>query len=493
MSNIFTQWFLDSSVEPVSNEAAVESAIELERALDDCYNLQTQLSKNNSTGICLINDLCRSYGFPALSDEQLRNVQYLLAGDAGERLVSQALNTVSGLYNIAFHDVILPFDYGRFSSNLDNQIDNLIITDTGIYCIEVKARDINNGVFDFRNLGSEIYQQIGYHKDAILKCLIDANINLSSQVIRTIVVIVDRNGRTNFKITYQDKLNGLGSIAVNLNELVLLLTNGQGSFYLNPNQMQEIANAIKNSRGNSKRNYPLNVCFNITKRDLGRIKQLSLSVTHHLPIEHVIAYNPVLNSHPLVGLNGHLQDMYWYIIGQFSLRGDHRITFSRKELKEIACLKKRNSTQFDEEVCALVKFMKFTEMFNKAEYNSGKMTIVIKERYFALLNSFSEDCCFWNYSLLKRIKYNYAKTLFRLLLERSKEGKYEVTIEEFRRLMAIPTSYKGVTDIIKKTLKELEPFFEGLTCNYSRGRANKITGVSFSFKAFNPEDLLWPF
>ncbi|MEL4236848.1 nuclease-related domain-containing protein, partial [Lactobacillus amylovorus] len=80
------------------------------------------------------------------------NLSNKLAGEAGEVLVDKAVK----IDNEKFHNVILDYNYGnKRNTSANNQIDDIFITHTGIYCVEVKTRNVKTGIFDMRELADQ--------------------------------------------------------------------------------------------------------------------------------------------------------------------------------------------------------------------------------------------------------------------------------------------------------------------------------------------------
>lgn len=205
---------------------------------------------------------------PILSDDQLMNLSNKLAGEAGEELVDKAVK----IDNEKFHNVILDYNYGnKRNTSANNQIDNIFITHTGIYCVEVKTRNVKTGIFDMRELADQgIKDQIGYHKDAVLNVLRDPNNHLKeilpknlSSLIYNVVVIINRKEK-DFQITNTDELTRFGAHILKAEDLNLAMTNGlKEDIYLTDDQIDKIAKVIerKNAGTEGERLYSDNILF----------------------------------------------------------------------------------------------------------------------------------------------------------------------------------------------------------------------------------------
>ena len=205
---------------------------------------------------------------PILSDDQLMNLSNKLAGEAGEELVDKAVK----IDNEKFHNVILDYNYGnKRNTSANNQIDNIFITHTGIYSVEVKTRNVKTGIFDMRELADQgIKDQIGYHKDAVLNVLRDPNNHLKeilpknlSSLIYNVVVIINRKEK-DFQITNTDELTRFGAHILKAEDLNLAMTNGlKEDIYLTDDQIDKIAKVIerKNAGTEGERLYSDNILF----------------------------------------------------------------------------------------------------------------------------------------------------------------------------------------------------------------------------------------
>lgn len=495
MTASFYHWF---SSNQVTNEIAVQTAKETERLLDPNYNYLTQLSINNLANIRKLNQCFQNYNqlnfeqIPILSEDQLQQTEYLLAGDAGEQLVDQTVKKLANSTKIIFHNVSLPYQYGNYRGNYDNQIDSLLITETGIYCIEVKVRKVSGRTFDFAQLEPAIYDQLTFHKEAVLQAL-QSKVSINANLIKTIVVIINRNGTDNFQIVNDQALESAGAKAVPLKSLDLVLSNGFGQGVISPGQITKINQAIWSSRIPDKRTYPQNICFNLNSDDLW---QINLAMKYHLPIKHIITYNAKLNDYPLTGLSCSQQNFFWLIVGRLYRQKGLPLKLSRKELASEAGYRNKDYSKLDRSINKLTQFMQTTGLFTQASYKSGKITVSVKNQYHGLFNYCTDNFTYWNYQLLAKISNNCAKTLFRKLIQYAEIGSYECSFQEFRKILDVRPSYAN-HDVIKQKVEPATSCLASLFRNLSyeivkSGKENRISVIKFTFDPFNPQELLSP-
>lgn len=297
VKNINKDWFkpwFDSSNSKATNDLALDSLRKTIKAaaIHSHNKVPDALSFKNIEGIKKLNKYQKLFNKiisdwknlgileadtplqPILSDEQLLDLSNKLAGEAGEELVDEAVK----IDNKKFHNVILDYNYGnKQNTSANNQIDNIFITHTGIYCVEVKTRNVKNGIFDMRDLADQgIKDQIGYHKDAVLNVLRDPNNHLKdilpenlSSLIYNVVVIINRQ-KKDFQIANADELTRFGAHVLKLEDLNLAMTNGlKEDIYLTDEQIDKIARSIekKNIGAKGERVYSDNIVFfNDTKK-----------------------------------------------------------------------------------------------------------------------------------------------------------------------------------------------------------------------------------
>ncbi|MGN1408465.1 NERD domain-containing protein [Lactobacillus sp.] len=499
MNSHLQRWFVTAEEEKISNDDVVASALALERRYNPNYNLQVQLSADNISKLKWINKVQTSYNKlsggtlkPVLSQDQLSNVENLVAGDAGERLVDQAMKKVVNDSNAVFRNVVLPYEYGQQYRTFDNQIDNLVVTNTGIYCIEVKTRSLYDSTFNFKSLAPDIYSQISYHRNAVRKALLAAGIPVHQRLIKNVIVIVSRNSNQDFGINNLEKLPTYGATAVNLDYLNVLIDEGFNPYSLAPKQIKLIEQVIRNSRLFNKRSYPNNIRLQLTQPDLDQLVQMDQAVRYHVPIEQNVTYNLALNDAPLGRLTCNQQNFFWQIVARLFGQGQTQLEISANELNKAIDHRIRVHAKLDRAVSGLAEAMQVMPLFQQVNYKDGKLTVVANGRYLPLFNNYSSDFTSWNSFLFKNIKSSNAKSLFRKLVQFAEVGIYQPSFQELRQYLGMPECYPNyaVVKMIDRALLYLVPFFKNLTYELKRGRSNKIVGISFSFAKSNPEKWL---
>ena len=498
MKSELQNWFVTTDQERISNDDVVTSALAIERHFNADYNLQIQLSPRNISKIRQVNEVqanCNKLYSTAgliLSEAQLANTENLLAGDAGERLVDQLVRKVVNSSNAVFRDVVLPYEYGQQHSFFDNQIDNLIVTSTGVYCIEVKTRSLSRGTFDLKNLAPNIYDQITYHKKAVITALEGAGFSVQPNLVKNIIVIVARSGEQEFRINNQADLSGYGACVTDLGHLSMQISKGFDQCSLPTWQISRIEEIISGSRIVSRRTYPNNVRFCLTQPKLDKLIQLEQAVQWHVPLEQNVTYNSALNELSMRGLSCSQQNFFWLIMGRLFAQGQTQISVSVKDLKKAANYRSRNSVFLAKSLHELAELMTRMPLFQQVDCNSGKLTVTICNQFLPQFNQYSSAFTSWNYQLFSQIKHSYAKTLFRKFVQLAGDGSYQVSLKDLRQLLGVAESYRNhfVVKQIDIAILHLAPFFGHLTYELERGRSNEIVGITFFFDKANPEELL---
>ena len=141
----------------------------------------------------------------------LHDVGWKLAGSAAELLVTDRLHKLSN--SISFHNMILPFDYGQ--GKKQNQIDNVLVNEKGIFCIEVKSKEVTNEVYNFDREEKQYsyIKQVINHVHAVKSYLLQQGLFIESKYIHPVILIMNRSSekeKQSFKIINSLPLQVIG-------------------------------------------------------------------------------------------------------------------------------------------------------------------------------------------------------------------------------------------------------------------------------------------
>lgn len=216
----------------------------------------------------------------------------------------------------------------------------------------------------------------------------------------------------------------------------------------------------------------------------------------------VVKYNNYLNNLALTGFKEVELDLLMTICARMKNQDIDRITLSFEELKILSDSTRRRLDDFVNDLSKtneklaritckietqdeLVYFVLFpTFVINKKMRN---LTVAVNPDFRFVLNDLNSNFTRFELNEFVHLSGRYSKQLYRLLKQYRTLGKVIIPLDDFRRKMDIPMSYR-VKDILEKvikpTLKELSPYFKGLNVNveHAKRRGSPVTGYSFTFQ-----------
>ena len=217
----------------------------------------------------------------------------------------------------------------------------------------------------------------------------------------------------------------------------------------------------------------------------------------------VIKYNNALNSQGLRGFTAMNLDILLAICSRMRERSDSEVTFTFSELKKLMCCERNISNaelaqkiiETNKKLLALnfayedkdeyVQFNLFSSF--KTNAKEAKLTVSVNKQFTFLLNNLTSNFTRFELSSYMKLKSSYAKEAFRRLKMFRNTGVWYVNVNDFRRLLDIPDSYKTNINskVIRPILNELQPII-GLkvksiySSEIKRGR-RKIIAYEFTF------------
>lgn len=222
----------------------------------------------------------------------------------------------------------------------------------------------------------------------------------------------------------------------------------------------------------------------------------------------IVKYENRLNEVPLRNFNPIDLDLLMYFCHRFKDKKGESIIFEFAEIKEaIGYQKKHKSKTFIDDLLKMNgKLLSCNFMFHKEngdisqfalfdEFTTSPqnetITVSIHPNFQFLLNKGDEKEWFFTRFELDSflsIKSSYAKECYRRLKQFRTTGWWEVPIDEFRRLLDIPDSYRMReidTRVLKPIEKELSPLFDNLKIRKikkrGRGRGGVVDKLEFKF------------
>lgn len=176
-------------------------------------------------------------------------------------------------------------------------------------------------------------------------------------------------------------------------------------------------------------------------------------------------------------------DLFFSFVYKLKLMGTREIVLSFAELRELCDYKSRGSIKFENILKKVYKKIinlsiieetkdTWTEFILFTSYTinrkSSTVSITVNDKFEYILNKISGDREkgeFYNkfqLQQLKSIEGKYAKTLFVLMKQWSSNHKLEISLDEFRRILSVPETYRMThitTKILKPSIEELQSIF----------------------------------
>lgn len=216
----------------------------------------------------------------------------------------------------------------------------------------------------------------------------------------------------------------------------------------------------------------------------------------------VVKYQNELNSIGFRKFNAVEMDLFFSICAKLKKQNTETIRLSFEQLRELSNYKptatKRFVTDLENVYNKMLqltyttrngldvdKFVLFNGFSIRASEDSPYVEISINPKLESILNEIDNNFTRFELEEFTQLKSSYSKTLYRLLKQYRSTGIYIVNIEEFRRLLDVPDSYR-ITNIDQKILtpvkKELSKYFDNLQISKIKAKkGNKIAQLVFTF------------
>lgn len=199
----------------------------------------------------------------------------------------------------------------------------------------------------------------------------------------------------------------------------------------------------------------------------------------------LIRYNNNMNTVPFGKFKEKELDLFFSICFKLKEQETKELILNFSELKELSHYENRNLERFVKDLKSTYdkmlalnftigcssNFTKFV-LFTKYSINSSLRIVSIKvnEEFRYILNELTGNYTKFELMDFVSLKSGYSKNVFKLLKQWEQVGKYEVSIEEFRRILDIPVKYR-MSEIDKKVLT---PVMEELPQHFFNLNLQKI-------------------
>lgn len=219
----------------------------------------------------------------------------------------------------------------------------------------------------------------------------------------------------------------------------------------------------------------------------------------------LVVYKDELNTIPLRNFNSKEMDLFFSICSKMRNKNLNTITFDFENLKKLSNYKMTATNHFISDLESIYskliqldfrletdeKIIKFV-LFTEYEIDKIKQTISIEinEKFKFILNDIFGGFTKFELEEFTTLNSSYSKTAYRLLKQFRSTGYYIVQIDEFKRLLDIPSSYK-MSDITKNILdridNECSEYFENLKITKLRGKGNRKRFIDYIEFKFDPQ------
>lgn len=258
-------WFLRKSKDGnwFRDDVAINSLMTAENAGRKYFNIKQEndLSRDNLPGLARVDELYQRLNVQLEHLDKLRKTSYRklkvdvpgkianltehdlsalgnkYAGEVAKLMVNEKLHEI-GQSKFISHNVVLPYSYDEQDDDFNsNQIDNLLISNKGIFCIETRARTINSRTYNVTNGYQEISGQIVKHRNAI-DCVLKQSKDPIIQkllektearyLIHNLVVLIGRISQ-NFTLKNSEVYTEHGAEVLKLDDLQSVISDGVDS------------------------------------------------------------------------------------------------------------------------------------------------------------------------------------------------------------------------------------------------------------------------
>ena len=216
----------------------------------------------------------------------------------------------------------------------------------------------------------------------------------------------------------------------------------------------------------------------------------------------VVKYHNDLNTVVMRTWTAEEMNFFFTILTKAKEQGFKKLVFDTDELKSLAsssrkyrweetittAAKKIGQLTYFEQTERKFRVMTLFEIF---EVDLEKRTIEVKvsANFDYILNKLETHFTRYELEEFTSIRSTYAKTMYRILKQWRTLGKKEFAIDDLKRILDMPTSYKSSEidrAVIKPIIQQLSPYFEDLKVKKikSNKRGNPVLGYEFTW---NPE------
>ena len=226
----------------------------------------------------------------------------------------------------------------------------------------------------------------------------------------------------------------------------------------------------------------------------------------------VVKYNNNFNNISLRNFNANELDILMAICSRMKEKGEKEITFHFDKLKKLVNYSDNTSATFIKDLEStydklisiklkvgderrFIKFVLFTRY--SVDVDEKTVEIAVNKEFAWVLNELNVTFTAFELKEFISLKSSYAKEFYRRMKQFKSTGKWNISLEDFKRIMDVPVNYR-MCDIdvwiLKPIQKELGDKFKlkvkKIYSKKSRGRPS-VSGFEFTFskEKYQPEEI----
>lgn len=214
----------------------------------------------------------------------------------------------------------------------------------------------------------------------------------------------------------------------------------------------------------------------------------------------VVKYHNDLNTVVMRTWTSEEMNFFFAILTKAKEQGLKKLVFDTDELKQLASSSRKY--RWEETVVSAVKKIGQLTYFEQSEKKFRVMTLFellevdlekrivevkVSSNFDYILNKLETQFTRYELEEFTSIRSTYAKTMYRLLKQWRTVGKKEFAIDDLKRILDMPSSYKSSEidrAVIKPIKEQLSPYFVDLKVKKikSNKRGNPVLGYEFTWK-----------
>lgn len=223
--------------------------------------------------------------------------------------------------------------------------------------------------------------------------------------------------------------------------------------------------------------------------------------------ELTVKYKNELNTIPMRSFNKAEMDLFFSICAKMKNKGSEVVEFSFSDLRKLSRYSAKDKKRFIQDVRSVNrKLLKLNYSIENDEIisdfnlfntftiypNQNKVVVSVNKEFSFILNELTNEFTQFELQEFTGLSSSYSKTMYRLLKQFKSTGYYTVKVDDFRKSLDIPSSYR-MSDINRQILtpiqRELGAYFEPFEIKKIKAsRGNKIDRLEFYFREKMPQN-----